>query len=90
MKGVAPNRVARVVGYKGDIPSPVYEVLEHVWAGALGLDADYARQHRTHVAFAASMGWISTIRPDGLSYGRAWYITAAGLHVLEDYHNTAT
>lgn len=30
----------------------------------------------------ASLGYISTIAPDGLSYTREWRITAEGFHAL--------
>ena len=91
MHQLAPPRAARVVAYVGVPPEAAFDVLEHVWEhGFMGLDADYARSHRTHVAFCASMGWLSTVRPDGQDYDRFWRLTAAGLHALEDHHNPAT
>ena len=36
------------------------------------------------VAFAASMGWISTIHPDGKSYDRAWHVTMEGLMAIKE------
>jgi hypothetical protein len=37
-----------------------------------------------HVALLASLGWITSISTDGLSYGRKWFITAAGLTALQN------
>lgn len=34
------------------------------------------------VALAASLGWLTTISPDGQTYTRQWRLTAAGLQAL--------
>ncbi len=87
MRKLAPNRVAPSPGFKGETPEACYEVLEAVWERAVSLASDYARNNRVPLAFCASMGWISIIRPDGHDIGLSWRLTAAGLHALEDHHN---
>lgn len=57
-------------------------MLEAIWLSPLPLEANDARANRHEVAMLASLGYISTIAPDGMSYTRAWRITAEGFHAL--------
>lgn len=41
--------------------------------------SDFARQHATAVALAASLGWITTVWPCGVAYTNSWRVTPAGL-----------
>jgi hypothetical protein len=49
------------------------------------IESNFAREKRWAVAFATSMGWLSVIAPDGLTYGREWRITAEGLMALQHF-----
>lgn len=71
-------------GYRGTIPKGVVQVLAWAWENPIAVQSDYARANSTDVAFAASMGWLSTISPDGHSYSKLWRITAEGLITLRD------
>lgn len=51
----------------------------------LALESNYAREHRNEVAALASIGYISVIAPDGLSFTRHWYITRPGLMALQHH-----
>lgn len=81
---VRPSRAAPPEPYIGTYPRQAVEVCRHVWKHPLALESNYARQYRVEVAFAASMGWITVIHPDGHSYDRAWHITAAGLIAIKE------
>lgn len=77
------SRAVAGIGYLGPIPSQVWEVLTKAWEAPIFLASNYARELATAVSFAASMGWLSTISPDGKSYSRQWHITKEGLLALE-------
>lgn len=77
------SRAVAGIGYLGDIPTEVWGVLSHAWAAPIFLASNYAREHTVSVAFAASMGWLSNIAPDGMSYSRQWHITKEGLTALQ-------
>jgi hypothetical protein len=47
------------------------------------IESNYAREKRWAVAFAASVGWLTVVAPDGMSYGRTWHVTAEGLVALQ-------
>jgi hypothetical protein len=72
------------MGYIGPTPAGAIEVVRHVWKGPLSLESNYARTNRIEVAFAASMGWLTIIHPDGRSYDRAWHVTNEGLFALKE------
>lgn len=38
------------------------------------------------VALAASLGWITTISPDGAQHSRRWHVTQEGLNALSHKH----
>jgi len=61
----------------------VWEVLTKAWESPIYLASNYAREEAISVSFAASMGWVTTIAPDGKSYSRQWHITKEGLLALE-------
>lgn len=44
--------------------------------------SDFARAYADGISECASIGLLTTARPDG-SFGRMWCLTAAGLTVLE-------
>lgn len=85
---VAPTRPVPGLGYTGPVPPEVYEILGVAWEQPLAVQADYARANAPFVALAASLGWISNVRPGGQSYDRYWRITAVGIHALRT--DTAT
>lgn len=66
------------MGYFGDIPEHVWEVLQAAWDQPFSVASNFSREHAAEVAFAASMGWLSTISPTGRSYTRLWHLTAEG------------
>mgnify|MGYP001555002671 CR=1 FL=1 len=76
---LAPSRPSTSVMYTGPIPSGVWEVLDRVWRHPLAIASDYTRLNQAEVSFAASMGWISNIAPDGHGYTRHWRLTVEGL-----------
>lgn len=80
---VGRSRTVAGVGYLGNIPDEVWEVLHKAWSAPIYLASNYAREHSPAVAFAASMGWLSNIAPDGKSYSRQWHITKEGLTALQ-------
>ncbi len=72
-------------GYSGDFPPELWTalVLAHTTSG-LAVQGDVARQLATAVALGASLGWLSTIAPNGKTYAKRWRISPAGLQAL--YH----
>lgn len=70
-------------GYTGTIPPDIWDTLRHVWSECPRCSSNFSREHAPEVAFLASLGWISTIAPDGLDYRRDWRVTAEGLFALE-------
>lgn len=56
-----------------------------VWEQPLALESNYARANRNEIAALASLGYISVIAPDGLSFMREWHITAPGLVALKHH-----
>lgn len=76
---MARSRAASGTGYLGAIPAQVWDVVEQAWGQPFHLSSNYARQHTLAVAFAASMGWISNITPDGTGYRGQWHVTMEGL-----------
>ncbi len=66
------------------LPEDLWEVLERAWRVPIALQSDYARQHALTVALSASLGWLSTLEPDGSTYYPHWRITAQGLTALEN------
>lgn len=69
--------------YLGEIPEDLWHVLQEAWDQPIYIASNFARQHRHEVALAASIGWISNVRPDGLSYSPCWHLTHAGALALE-------
>lgn len=71
-----------MLNYTGDVPEELWAVLLHAWKRPISLQSDYARQNAMGVALAASMGLLSTIKPDGGGYTSYWHVTAAGITAL--------
>ncbi len=74
------------MGYRGPIHAWVWKVLGKCWHDGCRLESNFAREKRWAIAFAASIGWISVVSPDGQTYGRTWRVTAEGLMALQ-HHN---
>lgn len=72
-------------GYRGDLPEGALEVVRYASQYPFAISSNYAREQQVFVAFAASMGWISTIDPEGYSYSRQWRPTAEGLLALRHH-----
>lgn len=69
--------------YGGAYPTELWGLLELAWErGGLTVQSDWCRAMAVQVGLAASLGWLSTIAPDGRSYGPRWRLTAAGLQAL--------
>lgn len=84
---VARSRAVVGTGYLGDLPDEALEVVRKAYAQPFAIASNYARENALDVAFAASMGWISSISPDGLSYSRRWHPTAEGLLTLRHHRD---
>lgn len=54
------------------------------WTSGVSIQGDFARTNAEDMALAASLGWISTVDPNGLAYRRQWRITVAGLSALHN------
>lgn len=75
---------ARVgVGYVGEVPEAIWEVVRRAFEGGFAVSSNFAREHSTELALASSMGWVTTIHLDGLSYGRTWLATLQGAGALK-------
>lgn len=83
---VEPTRNRHKVGrgYHGPIPDELWEVLDRAFAHGIFTQSDYARERSIDVALAASIGWISVLMPDGLTFDRVWRVTAEGLFALNN------
>lgn len=57
-------------------------VLSAAWETPFHISSNAAREAAIPVAFAASMGWLSNINPEGKSYSRKWHVTQEGLVAL--------
>lgn len=71
-----------MLNYTGDVPTQLWEVLLQAWKRPISLQGDYARQNAVGLALAASMGLLSTIKPDGSDFGNHWHVTTSGLTAL--------
>jgi hypothetical protein len=71
------------IGYHGPIPPGIWEIVKLAYSGGIAVSSNFAREQATELALAASLGWVSTISPDGLSYGRRWFATIEGLVALQ-------
>jgi hypothetical protein len=58
-------------------------VLERAWEMPFSTSSNFARENAPAVGFVASMGWVSTVAPDGEGFGTLWRITKEGLTALE-------
>lgn len=76
------------VGYLGPIPEDVWTLLEIAWETPIAVSSNLAREHAPLIAFAASLGWLSTIQPNGQAFSRLWRITSEGLVAFR--HRTLT
>lgn len=83
---LAPNRVAPTIGYSGKLPEDTLQVLMDAWDQPIYVASNYARQHLTTVALCASLGWLSTVTPDGRDFDRRWHLTSAGFNTLSAFN----
>lgn len=60
----------------------MWDIVEEAWERPFHLASDLARAAAREVAFAASMGWIGNIHPDGRSFSRKWHLTPEGAMAL--------
>jgi hypothetical protein len=74
-------------GYLGPIPPEVWEVVRQAWEVGIYVSSDGARVLAPYVALAASIGWISNVSLDGLSFNRVWNVTAEGVAALGHKEN---
>lgn len=70
--------------YIGPLPEGIWDILQNIWVAPLGISGDRSRHYALEIGLLASMGWISTVSPDGRTFGRTWHITAAGVTALEN------
>ncbi len=59
----------------------VRKVITRAHEGGFSLQSNFAREHAQHIAAAACMDYITTLRPDG-SFGVTWRPTFMGLRHL--------
>lgn len=67
------------------IPEEALEIAGVAYLKPFLTKSDYARQHATMVALAASLGLITCLYPGGAAYGNTWRTTRRGLRLLETY-----
>lgn len=60
-----------------------WAVLHTAWVQPFAIESNFARSYRYNVAFAASMGWLTTVAPDGKTFDRRWHITAEGIFAIK-------
>lgn len=77
-------------GYLGPIPPEVWDVVRQAWEVGIFVSSDGARSLAPYVALAASMGWISNVALDGLSFTRVWNVTAEGVAAITQRENYPT
>lgn len=70
--------------YTGELPAGIWSILENIWVAPIGISGDHSRTYAREIALLASIGWISTVSPDGKTFGRTWHITAAGFTALNN------
>ena len=71
----------------GPLPRGIWSVLRACHESPVAVQSDFARSHSWDLALAASQGWVSTVFPDGKTYGGRWFITAAGITALANKEN---
>lgn len=74
-------------GYLGPIPDAVWVVVQQAWEEGIFVSSDGARKLAPYVSLAASMGWISNVALDGLSFNRVWNATFEGITALAHREN---
>ena len=75
-----PNRTHMASHYHGPYPANLWTVLEVCHRlGSVSIQSNLARGAAIELALAASIGWITTVSPDGASHGARWRLTQAGL-----------
>lgn len=75
--------------YSGPYPPAVWEVLDRVHRASVSVQSNFAREYAVEMALCASLGFVSTVAPDGRAYGTQWYITTAGLTALTNKEHMA-
>jgi hypothetical protein len=70
--------------YHGPLPEGVWVVATLSHHNGLAVQGNASRELAAEVALAASLGWITTVDPNGQAYGRIWRITVAGLTALHN------
>lgn len=78
------------VGYLGPVPEEVWLVVRRAWEVGISVSSDGARSLSPYIALAASMGWISNVSLDGLSFNRVWNVTAEGVAAVTQRENFPT
>lgn len=81
-KPIARSRASPGSGFHGPLPQDIWEVIGQAWEKPFAISGDFARLNAPMVALAASLGWISTITPDGSGITRRWHATAEGLTAM--------
>jgi len=71
------------VNYRGEVPEELWLVLRTAWGRPISIQSDFARRYAVEVCLAASMGLVSTIKPNGSGYTTQWRLTSAGITALE-------
>lgn len=70
--------------YHGPLPPHIWLVATQAHEQGISVQSNFARAFAHEVALAASLGWITTVDPNGQAYGRIWRITVAGLTALNN------
>lgn len=73
--------------YHGPVPRKLWDILRVSWEQGLAVQSNYAREHASEVALAASMGFISTVSLDGRKYQRVWNVTHEGVVAFTNREN---
>lgn len=81
-RSLAADRSKGVTGYTGPVTEHCWDVLAGLWSEPCTVQSNYAREFAEEIALLASVGWISTVTPDGQGYTRLWRLTGRGLTAL--------
>lgn len=72
------------IGYHGDLPDDIWDLLAHCHRTPLYVSSNIAREAAVVVALAASMGWLSVVDLDGKGFSRTWRLTPEGGFALRN------
>ena len=76
--------------YSGPLPPAVWEVLTRAHTQGIAIQSNHARFYAVELALLASIGWVSTVSPDGRAYSTRWLITPAGITALTNKEHMST